>query len=270
MVSDMNNQIEPSDIIVLEWSFSPPDYFEDSTHLARNDYEMTIENGRVEAKINPAVFENNPTMRDDLTNLLNDRFLGVQLLTHKPYQLSKASMYRLHPNGRRDITVFVDPAIAMATCTAEFIITDKDGKVIIDSKRDRIEKKKELAGLAEKYRGSDPTAASLLNSYRMAVNEPNNELVHLYEIRDALSKKFGKKPDACRVLNITHKRWKRLGLLSSEKPLKEGRHRGKNPGTLRDATESELKEARNIARALVEAYLLYLERSNTRKSEVER
>ena len=190
-------------------------------------------------------------------------FLGAQLVAHKPYELSKASMCRLHPDGRKDITIFVEPCIGRATCTAEFIITDKDGNAIVDSKRDRIAKKKELAALAEKYRGSDATAASLLNSYRMAVNEPNNELVHLYEIRDALSKRFGDDSAARHALNITSKKWSRLGILANREPLKQGRHRGENPGALRDATESELEEARDMAKAFVEAYLLYLERSNS-------
>ena len=261
----MNNQIEPSDFIVLEWSFSPPDFFEDSIHLERDNYEMTIENGKVVAKIKPPVFETNPTMRDDLTNSLNDRFLGVQLLTHKPYQLSKASMYRLHPDGRRDITVFAEPCVVKATVTAEIIITDKDGNVIIDSKRDRITKKKQLSDLSEKYRKSDPTVASVFNSYKMAVNEPNNELVHLYEIRDALSKRFGGESAARHALSISPQEWSRLGLLANHEPLKQGRHRGKNIGVLRDATESELIEARHIARAFVEAYILYLDRSNSKQ-----
>lgn len=262
----MNNQIESSDIIVLEWSFSPLDYFEASIHLERNDYEMIIENGKVEAKISPDVFENNPTMRDDLTNALNDRFLGVQLLTHKPYQLSKASMCRLHPDGRRDITVFVESISAIAVMgTADIMITDKNGNVIVDSKKERIDKKKQLSDLTEKYRKSDPTFASLLNSYKMAVSEPNNELVHLYEIRDALSRRFGGDSAACHALNISSQQWSRLGLLSNHEPLKQGRHRGKNPGALRDATESELMEARQIARTFVEAYILYLERSKTKE-----
>ena len=168
----MNNQIEPSDIIVLEWSFSPPDYFEDSIHIERDDYKMIIESGRVEAKIRPNVFENNATMKDDLTDSLNDRFLGVQPLTHEAYQLSKASMYRLHPDGRRDITVFAEPGIITVTgSTAEIIRTDKDGNVTVDSRRNRIKKKKQLSELAEKYRKSDPTVASVFNSYKMAVNE---------------------------------------------------------------------------------------------------
>ncbi len=258
----MNNQIEPSDIIVLEWSFSPPDYFEDSIHIEGDAYEMIIENGRVEARIRPNVFENNATMKDDLTNSLNDRFLGVQLLTHEPYQLSKGSMYRLHPDGLRDITVFAEPGIITVTGTAEIMITDKDGNVIVDSRRDRIKKKKQLSELAEKYRKSDPTVASVLNSYRMAVNEPNNELVHLYEIRDAVSTKFGGENAARTKLAISNANWSRLGQLANSDPLRQGRHRGKKVDELRDATESELKEARNIARNMIEAYFDYLEANN--------
>ena len=81
----MNNKMKPSDIVVLEWSFSPSDYFEVPIPISRNDYEMLIDNGKVEAKIRPEVFENNPTMRDDLTKTINDRFLGAQLLSHKPF-----------------------------------------------------------------------------------------------------------------------------------------------------------------------------------------
>ena len=261
----MNNKMKPSDIVVLEWSFSPSDYFEVPIPISRNDYEMLIDNGKVEAKIRPEVFENNPTMRDDLTKTINDRFLGAQLLSHKPFELSKASMYRLHPDGRKDITIFAEPISATVSISADIMITDKNGKVTFDSKTERIEKKKKLSELSEKYLKSDPTAASLLNSYKMAVQEPNNELVHLYEIRDALSKKFGCESAARHALNISSHQWSRLGLLANHEPLKQGRHRGKNPGVLRDATESELMEARHIARAFVEAYILYLEHSNNKE-----
>jgi len=83
----MNNQIKPSDIIVLEWTFSPSDFFEETISIERNDYEMIIEKGRVTAKIRLEVFENNPTMKNELTNSLNDRFLGVQLLSTEAYHL---------------------------------------------------------------------------------------------------------------------------------------------------------------------------------------
>jgi hypothetical protein len=41
----------------------------------------------------------------------------------------------------------------------------------------------------------------------------------------------------------------------------QGRHRGKQLGALRDATASELSEAREIARRMVEGYLRHLHSS---------
>lgn len=252
------------DVVVLEWTFSPPDYFEETIVIERDTYTMTIDNGKVEARIGPAAYDQKHKMRDELHDTLNDRFLGVQLLTHKTYELSKASMYRLHPDGRRDVTVFAEPCvIGVSVGTPDIVVKDKYGNIVSDSRRDRIEKKKELAELVEKYRSQDQVLASMLASYKMAVTDPDNELVHLYELRDALSAKFGGKSAALTTLAISDTQWSRLGRLANIDPLRQGRHRGKKVGKLRDATESELKEARNIACNMIQAYLAYLETQNT-------
>jgi hypothetical protein len=257
MDTNMDNM---EDIVVLEWKFSPPDYFEEPIHIKRDDYVMTISNGTVEARIRPELYDKDQSIRDRLHSSLNDRFLGVQLFSHKPYELSKASMYRLHRDGRKDITIFPEPIlITVSMGEPDIIVKDKDGNVISDSRQERIQKKQELAELAEKYRQKDPFLASILHSYNEAVNDPDNELVHLYEIRDAIAKHFGGELAAKSVLGISGTQWSRLGKLANDEPLKQGRHRGKNPGVLRDATEGELREARSITRNLVEAYLDYLE-----------
>lgn len=257
MNTNMDNM---EDIVVLEWKFSPPDYFEEPIHIKRDDYVMTISNGTVEARIRPELYDKDQSIRDRLHSSLNDRFLGVQLFSHKPYELSKASMYRLHRDGRKDVTIFPEPIlITVSMGKPDIIVKDKDGNVISDSRQERIQKKQELAELAEKYRQKDPFLASILHSYNEAVNDPDNELVHLYEIRDAIAKHFRGELAAKSVLGISGTQWSRLGKLANDEPLKQGRHRGKNPGVLRDATEGELREARSITRNLVEAYLDYLE-----------
>lgn len=251
------------DIVVLEWKFSPSDYFEEPIHIKRDDYVMMIGSGTVESRIRPEIYDKDQSMRDKLHNALNDRFLGVQLLSHKPYELSKASMYRLHPDGRKDITIFPEPCVIKASCCmVDIIVKDKDGNVISDSRKERVEKKKELAELVEKYHQKDSVVDSLLKSYNEAVNDPDNELVHLYEIRDAIAKKFGSESAAKKALAINKTQWSKLGKIANVEPLKQGRHRGKNPGALRDATEEELREARGIALNLIEAYLDYLEGLN--------
>ena len=96
----------------------------------------------------------------------------------------------------------------------------------------------------------------------MSVKDPANELVHLYEIQDALSKYFGNDTAARKALGVSINKWRRLSSLANDPSLKQGRHRGLSLGALRDATKEELKEARNIAQSLVETYLEYLERQD--------
>jgi len=252
-----------NNIVVLEWKFSPPDYFEEVIHIDRETYSIIIENGRIEARIDPTAYDQEHKIRDELHEALNDRFLGVQLFTHKQYELSKASMYRLYPDGRKDVTVFPEPIVMKMTINlTDIIVENKEGNIVADTRRDRIEKKKELAELAEKYRSKDQVVESILESYKSAVTDPENELVHLFEIRDALSSKFASEGATRATLSISKSDWSRLGNLANNEPLWQGRHRGKKVGKLRDATESELKEARGIARNMIEAYLQYLEDEN--------
>ena len=75
-------------VVVLEWTFSPPDYFETRREIKQDDYTMIIADGRVEVKIDSAVYDKNLLMRNALHEELNRRFLGVQLCNYKPYELS--------------------------------------------------------------------------------------------------------------------------------------------------------------------------------------
>lgn len=46
--------------ITLEWSFSPPDYFEEPINISRLDYNMSIADGKVVAELNSAIYDANP------------------------------------------------------------------------------------------------------------------------------------------------------------------------------------------------------------------
>ncbi|HUY35459.1 MAG TPA: hypothetical protein VMV69_22130 [Pirellulales bacterium] len=248
--------------VVLEWRFSPADYFEEPVTISRDDYTMTIDNGKVEARIASAACDANPSMRAVLDEGLNGRFLGVQLLSHRPYELSKLTMTRLHPDGRREFFMETEPGHFRITGgSVDFQVIDKNENVLSDSRRDRIDKKKRLAELVCTYLASDGLLGALLKSYKTGVDDPDNELVHLYEIREALSTKFGGESATRSALSVSSSDWSRLGQLCNDEPVRQGRHRGKSAGALREATKTELAEARGIARAMVEAYLQYLEKA---------
>jgi hypothetical protein len=251
-----------SAVIMLEWKFLPPDYFEEPIEISRQDYTMTIADGQVQAKIDSTTFEANPDMRQQMHDALDNRFLGVQLFSHRSYELSRSTKTRVYPDGHRDIFIEPEPGrLVLSGGTVDIQIKDKTGKVIADSKRDRIENKKRLAELVSIHRPTDSLLASLLKSQAAAVRDPHNELIHLYEIRDAISARFCGESATRTALCIDSARWSRFGQLCNNEPLRQGRHRGKTSGILRDATEAELTEARAIARAMIEAYLWHLEAS---------
>ncbi len=172
---------------------------------------MTIANGKAEARIDAEVFDRDPAIRKALHDGLNDRLLGAQLLTHQPYTLSKSSMVRVDTDGKRNIFLEMHSIVGVASMTADLILMDKDGNVVTDTRKDRIEKKKTVAELIQQHRATNPWLDALLKSYQTSVKDPDNELVHLFEIRDALIKKFGD-GDAVRAkLSITRGEWSRFG-----------------------------------------------------------
>jgi len=248
------------EIVVLEWTFAPLDYFEQPIHIIRDNYEMTIDKGKVEARIEAQYFDSEPDFQMKLHELLKSRFYGASILNQKPFELSKPSMYRIHPDGRKSFTLFAEPgAMRVTGGNADLIVTGPDGKVISDSRQERIEKRNILAERVEKYRTQCPVLQGILKSWHSSFLKPENELVYLYEVRDALSEKFGGCKKACRVLKVNEDSWNTFGGFANDPSLEQGRHRGRNVGSLREATEDELTEARTFIRELIEKYLDYLE-----------
>ena len=244
--------------VLLEWAYSPRDFFESPIEIARSDYPIDIASGTISAKLPASTFDADAQMKRRLHDSLFDRMRGVQLLTRKPFELSKPRLTRIEPDGRRHIYVELEGAVlTFIGGSVDFTITNANGKVVRDTKQERIGKKQELAELIAKYSPGDSTLGAMLKSYATSTSDANNELVHLYEVRESLSVAFHGESKARGALSISRANWSSLGQLCNDEPLRQGRHRGKSLGVLRDATETELSEARNISRLMIEAYLLF-------------
>ena len=245
-------------VYMLEWTFTPTDYFEEPVDFVCDDGSIHVENGQAGVCVPADLYPLDHSLRNQLHRELDARFLAAQVLSHKPYELSKSNVSKLHQDGRKDVWVFPETAtMVISGSVPDIIHKDAAGNVIRDTRRERIERRIGFAQLAARY-VNDAVANALLRSYAAAVNDHRNELVHLYEIRDALSRQFGGEASATSALSITGAEWSRLGQLANDEPFTQGRHRGKKLGYLREATVSELSEAREIARKMIEGYLRHL------------
>lgn len=249
--------------IELEWHYAPQSYLEEGVVLQRDGYSIEINAGRITAKMTPDVFDSQPGLRDSLTQQLNDYFLGTQLIRRQPFEIKEGAIVRIGPDGRKNITIVLGTAVMRITGgQGDLVSTDQHGKVH-DTRRDRIHATKTLAEASVRYAATDQTARKMLESFNMAVRDPDNELVHLFEVWEALPKKFGNEIAAKNALGITTAARSRLGVLANDEPLNQGRHRGRHVGSLRNATAEELNEARSIAGDMIASYLKYLDQSGS-------
>ncbi len=254
---------QPMTMIVetrLEWKYSPPTYLEEPITLSFEGGALEIKDGTAIATIDPEKHDTGNSIERELTKKIESRLLAVQITTHKNYELSKPSRIDITDRGER--IVHLGPTSFVGTIRfgcVDITIADKNGCIITDTKSERRNKQDRIALLIEKHRQSDDVLRRILMSYKEAVKDPANELVHLYEIRDALSRRFRSKKTAMRKLGIDRLEWNEIGELANARPLKQGRHRGKAVGPLRDAENVELEKARKIVAGWVEKYLEYLE-----------
>lgn len=249
-----------TETVILTWVYEPADYLEIGTGFLALEHQIIVSPGTLEARIDGAKFDRDMSLRSSLDEHIRFRFRAIAAETHRPYKLQRSTMVR-EVDGRRQYFLKPEPLrIEVRTSAVDLVVKDATGKVIRDTKQERVERNSELSEIAARASSAVPLAAHLYEIYEKAINDPADEFVHLYEIRDALAKEFGGEAAAVTKLNVTRKEWSRLGQLANGEPLSQGRHRGGNIGSQRPATKDELNEARQIARKLVSGYVGYLVR----------
>ena len=233
----------------LEWKYKPRDFFEAPHEYAESDFELRIDSGRAIAILTtPADLETH--VRSFVKNIFSVR----QLQVHRSYTLEGPTI-STYSSGHKNVTVEVGSAVmALTSGRVDFKIQDSAGNVIRDSKAERIADDTSLLNLLAPKLEQSAKLRGLVASYSKAVADPADELIHLYEIRDAISHHYGNEHTARQTLGISKSDWQRLGFLANAEPLEQSRHRGKHSHGRRPATEAELDEARRLAREWIIAF----------------
>lgn len=238
--------------ITIEWHYDPRDFFEDRTELPTPDGLLTLHDGKAAVEI--ACSEDSPP-RESLQRLessVRNALRARQLVHHRVFELKPGhATIRVDEARHRHISMPVGAADSVETAFAlDVVVRGADGTVKRDTRTERIAEHTALFRQLQGAATQSPLLARLLESYSEAVAHPDDELVHLYEVRDAVADHFGDKDKAMKALNLSLDEWQALGHLANTTPIKEGRHRGRHP-ELRPATPAELEEARAAARTII-------------------
>src|SRR5437773_3032904 len=213
----------------LEWPYKPADFFEAPYQSQTDAYTIVADAGTVLVTLAAPSDPISPRLQNQITKHVEGLFLARQLLVHRAFGLEsvRVCQHRLDGGKKSEMSFAAKVSFVSATAsehlsTAEqcdVTVHNASGRLAQDSKSARIaEHTKFIDSVAPKLAGS-ATLDVLLESYKAAVADPANELVHLYQIREALAKHYGGNAKARRKLPISQQEWNRFNILANVLPL---------------------------------------------------
>ena len=240
---------------ILEWSYEPADFFEEGDRFSWSGGEVEITGGKVRGVFDASRYEQGREFRDQAHEAVLSRFKAQQVQLGRCFDLSLISFACEYEDGRRNETMFLETArFELRGGDVDFVLRDKTGNIVSDSKRERMDRQREFRDQVAKLLPNDKRLKSILQSYHNALSDEGNILIHLYEIREAIWIAYGRNMDAIKTLGISGLKWSRFGVLTNVAPMLEGRHRGKHT-ELRSMDAEDLAFAKSFAKSLIEAYV---------------
>jgi hypothetical protein len=248
--------------VTLEGTYTPANYLEEPMELEGTDYTATIADGRIEVAFREPEPLPDADRQAAVSRKVEQVFNTHMILTGRSAAVTGLTMKRRYPDGRADIWVSVSSGFYLFSgCSADFLITDADGNVVRDTKAERLADIKAFRDQGLRH-VADPLLGEMMASFRQAIADPDDQMTHLYEIRDALKRHFGGEKKAQQALGLTSSEWTDFGRITNSEPIKQSRHRGSHP-VLRPATEQERARVIDVARRMIRAYLDHLDRPPT-------
>lgn len=174
----------------LAYSYQPVDFFDGAAAITLPTGILSIENGEgvfTLAESRTVDHEHWHSVTADIRAVFQAR----QTLTRRVFVLTGPSVTHYRDDGLRDHVLLAGTGrFEVRGYPIDFRITDAAGNVVRDTKADRLAHDRAfLQAIAAKI-PSSPVLRRMLESYGRSVEDPANELVHLYEIRDAASSHY--------------------------------------------------------------------------------
>ena len=245
------------------WRYTPADFFPRPFSQCVDGQWFEVSQGWVKAPVDTLRQEWSESLSDSLQGVVLWLFQRQQVQNYRQFELLHYTVKHVAEDGSTTWSTYKGGVLTMSGDLAACHLAS-DGSPVQGGPGPggRQEERVVLASISHDV-VADTVLCRMLSSLGRAIDDQANELVHLYEIRDALKTRFEGEAKAYSALGVSSTDWKRLGRLANDYPLRQGRHRGEHAGELRDATPDELEQARSIAKELISAYIKYLETSSS-------
>ncbi|WP_116611317.1 MULTISPECIES: hypothetical protein [Paraburkholderia] len=210
------------------------------------------------------------------------RFTQDKLPTFRQLIRALAGVRHTHLSGGMEFSMYFEEFVKDGVCrniapyhvnvgvgVLNVRVKDADGNVVFDAKEAEAEQARQALQDAKdelritstsfvKHLGDDYFRRAW-ESFSLAFGADEHAINHLYDVRDAVTEKFGKEELARQALNLTKAEWSNFGKIFNDGAVEGGRHNGKHPAPLRPMTKEQRTQVISFARAMLFAYGRYLE-----------
>lgn len=241
---------------ILEWSYIPSDLIDGVLEFEKYGGRVVAQNGRAKAEFDECDYRADSDLAGKLLHTLQARIAPIERRKHQAAEFSTfPTLTVTHPDGASEVYLEGHASVRISDHLVIQII--RNGVVIVDSAQEQADEEARQGEILECH-ADDALLSQILASHKNALKDRNNEFVHLYEILDALEKKFGRFYRVADSLAFDVSRLKAFQAACNT-PTTASRHRGSASGPLRRPTQGEYETARSVAWDLVMAYATFLD-----------
>jgi hypothetical protein len=277
-----------SDNYVCTWTYTPADFFEAPFEFAGQGFTVTVNNGVAEAMVEPAIFESGAgarmgrrkpqpkkgaseaepkadvsggKFRADIRSALEHRARPRRWASLREFSLLGVSWKGPPIDGVRkhyaEVTLQGTGTTSTEVGTPGVYHLGADGQPSLDLAQHH---RQQRLGARLALHGHDATVEAMVRGLDASLSDGADVLIRLFEVRDALTQKFGTKSTVpCQALGIQHEEWKWFGDLCNVPSTTKSRHLGKSTGPLKETSAEDIDKARRMSVAMLERYLDHLE-----------
>jgi hypothetical protein len=238
----------------LAWTYEPTDFLESPAYVVFAHGELHADEGKANYTLSTPTDPLPAELRNAIVEEVRYFFDAARFVKHIDVKLSEPSEVQYDEKGGRSVSAALMGQGLTLRGGLVSVLIEGPGEIVRDSRVDRIQSEMAFIGAVTPKMAHSEPLRRMLQSYGQAVRDPANELVHLYEVTDAITKYFDGGANTLKALPAVRGPLKALGQLSNNPEIRQGRHRGRRIGPLRDATDSELADARLNVRKMIEAF----------------
>lgn len=241
----------------LRWGYSPEDLFFGAETFSVPHGALTLASGTAVLVLRAPMDPVSELIIEQGRDAVHAILMGALLVSRRPCRLNESvTTHQVSDTGVSSHIIAGSGALVARSATVAVSVQVHDKFRVLISNSEQLQRQamhESILAIHPKIMRS-ATLRSLLQSYERSIEDSENELVHLYEIHDALKVHFGSQAQAEAAFPGAATNLRTLGKFANFLPLAQGRHRGSHAGNLRPATVQELGDMRSAALALIRGF----------------